>query len=179
MDYRPNVDAVVWFCNEILPIVQAEIPEANFTICGSRPAPTVRNLAKQRGVSVTGWVADTRPYLDRAEVFVAPLRMARGVQNKVLEALAMGLPCVASVAARSGTVIPNGEGILATDDPKEFAGHVVRLLQDGNWRTEMARWARAAAEANYRWEVQMAGLDEIVGTVAQPPRAVSASLERA
>lgn len=179
MDYRPNVDAVVWFCNEILPIVQAEIPEANFTICGSRPAPTVRNLAKQRGVSVTGWVADTRPYLDRAEVFVAPLRMARGVQNKVLEALAMGLPCVASVAARSGTVIPNGEGILATDDPKEFAGHVVRLLRDGNWRTEMARWARAAAEANYRWEVQMAGLDEIVGTVAQPPRAVSASLERA
>jgi sugar transferase (PEP-CTERM/EpsH1 system associated) len=179
MDYRPNVDAVVWFCNEILPIVQAEIPEASFTICGSRPAPAVRNLAKQRGVSVTGWVADTRPYLDRAEVFVAPLRMARGVQNKVLEALAMGLPCVPSVAARSGTVIPNGEGILATDDPKEFAGHVVRLLQDGNWRTEMARWARAAAEANYRWEAQMAGLDEIVGTVAQPPRAVSASLERA
>ena len=91
----------------------------------------------------------------------------------------MGLPCVASVATRSGTVIPNGEGILATDDPKEFAGHVVRLLQDSNWRTEMARRARAAAEANYRWEAQMAGLDEIVGTVAQPPRAVSASLERA
>jgi glycosyltransferase involved in cell wall biosynthesis len=92
----------------------------------------------------------------------------------------MGLPCVASVAARSGTVIPNGEGILATDDPKEFAGHVIRLLRDGNWRAEMARRARAAAEANYRWETQMACLDQIVEKVARPPpRAVPASLERA
>jgi sugar transferase (PEP-CTERM/EpsH1 system associated) len=174
MDYRPNVDAVVWFCNEILPIVQAEIPEANFIICGSRPVPAVRSLAKQRGVTVTGWVPDTRPYLDRAEVFVAPLRMARGVQNKVLEALAMGLPCVASMAAWSGTVVLNGEGILATDHPKEFAEHIVRLLRDGNWRAEMARKARAVAEANYRWEAQMRRLDQVIAALSQPlPRAGS------
>ena len=132
MDYRPNIDAVVWFCNEILPIVQAEIPAANFTICGSRPAPAVRRLAKRRGVTVTGWVADARPYLDRAEIFVAPLRMARGVQNKLLEALAMGLPCVASTAAWRGTVVPAAEGILATDDPQEFARNVIDLLGDSN-----------------------------------------------
>ena len=102
MDYFPNVDAVVWFCNEVLPIVQRQIPEAGLTICGSRPTATVRRLAKRRGVTVTGRVPDTRPYMDRAEVFVAPLRMARGIQNKLLEAMAMGLPCVASAAATSG-----------------------------------------------------------------------------
>jgi sugar transferase (PEP-CTERM/EpsH1 system associated) len=180
MDYRPNIDAVLWFCHEILPVIQAEIPEANFTICGSRPPPAVRSLAKRKGVTVTGWVADTRPYLDRAEVFVGPLRMARGVQNKVLEALAMGLPCVTSIAAWSGTVIPGGEGILATDDPGEFARHVVRLLRDATRRAEMGRKARAAAEANYQWEEQMALLDQVItAAVSQSaPSIASVSLER-
>ena len=162
MDYRPNIDAVVWFCDEILPIVQMEIPAANFTICGSRPALAVRRLAKRRGVRVTGWVADARPYLDRAEIFVAPLRMARGVQNKLLEALAMGLPCVASTAAWSGTAVADGQGILATDEPREFARHVIDLLGDSDGRAEMARRARAAAVANYRWEVQLACLDQVI-----------------
>jgi sugar transferase (PEP-CTERM/EpsH1 system associated) len=162
MDYRPNIDAVVWFCDEILPIVQANIPAANFTICGSRPAPAVRRLANRRGVRVTGWVADARPYLDRAEIFVAPLRMARGVQNKLLEALAMGLPCVASMAAWRGTVVADGQGILATDEPREFARHVIDLLGDSDGRAEMARRARAAAVANYRWEVQLACLDQVI-----------------
>ena len=162
MEYRPNIDAVVWFCDEILPIVQANIPVANFTICGSRPAPAVRRLAKRRGVRVTGWVADARPYLDRAEIFVAPLRMARGVQNKLLEALAMGLPCVASTAAWSGTAVADGQGILATDEPREFARRVIDLLGDSDGRAEMARRARAAAVANYRWEVQLACLDQVI-----------------
>jgi sugar transferase (PEP-CTERM/EpsH1 system associated) len=130
MNYRPNVDAVIWFCDEILPMVQAEIAGARLTICGSQPARVVRRLARRRGVSVTGRVPDARPYLDRAEVFVAPLRIARGVQNKLLEALAMGLPCVASTAAWRGIAIANGEGIIATDDPREFARHVVDLLRD-------------------------------------------------
>jgi polysaccharide biosynthesis protein PslH len=175
MDYRPNIDAVVWFCDEILPIVQTEIPGANFTICGSRPAQAVRRLAKRRGVTVTGWVPDARPYLDRAEIFVAPLRMGRGVQNKLLEALAMGLPCVASMAAWSGTVVADGDGMLATDEPMEFARHVAGLLQDRTRRAEMSRKARAAAEANYRWEVQLARLDEVIAAaVSQPTHMVAA-----
>lgn len=178
MDYRANVDAVVWFCDEILPIVRAQIPEATFTICGSRPVAAVRKLARQTGVTVTGWVPDTRPYLDRAEVFVAPLRMARGVQNKLLEAAAMGLPCVASSAAWRGTVIDNGQGILVADDPKEFAGLVVRLLRDVDWRADMAGRAHAAAAENYRWEAQMARLDQVISAVAQPlPLTTTASLE--
>jgi polysaccharide biosynthesis protein PslH len=180
MNYRPNVDAVVWFCREILPIVQSEIPGATLTICGSRPSSAVRRLAKQPGVVVTGWVTDTRPYLDLAEVFVAPLRMARGVQNKLLEALAMGLPCITSTAARRGTVLKDEDGILATDKPLEFAEQVIRLLRDANWRAEMARKARAATEANYRWDVQMAHLDHVIATkVPQPLAPPVSSLEQA
>jgi sugar transferase (PEP-CTERM/EpsH1 system associated) len=178
MDYFPNIDAVVWFCNETLPIVQAQVPEANFVICGSRPTTTVRRLAKRRGVRVTGWVPDTRPYLDGAEVFVAPLRMARGVQNKLLEALAMSLPCVAAKAAWRGTVVPQGEGILIADDPKEFAEHVVHLLRDGDFRSKMALKARAAAEANYQWEAQLAPLDRVIAALS-PQHSLSVSLERA
>lgn len=171
MDYFPNADAVLWFCNEILPRVQTQIPQASLTICGNRPTAAVRRLAKRPGVEVTGWVPDIRPYLDRAEVFVAPLRIARGVQNKVLEALAMGLPCVASTAAWTGTLIPRGTGILVGDDPNEFAAHIVRLLRDPALRTEMAVKAREAAEIKHRWEEQLAALDQVVAAVtAWPPR---------
>jgi sugar transferase (PEP-CTERM/EpsH1 system associated) len=179
MDYRPNVDAVVWFCDEILPIVQTEIRGATLTICGSRPSPAVRRLANQRGVTVTGWVPDARPYLDRAELFVAPLRMARGVQNKLLEALAMGLPCVASKAAWSGTVVAEGEGILAADDPREFALHIIDLLRDGDRRSEMARRARVAAEANYHWGAQLRRLDQVIAAAALQQRESQGILTRA
>jgi sugar transferase (PEP-CTERM/EpsH1 system associated) len=177
MDYFPNVDAVVWFCDKILPIVQQKIPEAGLTICGSRPLAAVRRLAERRGVTVTGRVPDTRPHLDEAEVFVAPMRMARGIQNKLLEALAMGLPCVASTAAATGTVVQDGAGILAADDPEEFAGHVVRLLRDGAFRAAMAGKARAAVEANYRWDAQLACLDQVIAAVS-PCRGFSVALER-
>jgi glycosyltransferase involved in cell wall biosynthesis len=90
----------------------------------------------------------------------------------------MGLPCVASEAAATGTVVPNGEGILAADDPEEFAEYVVRLLRDGAFRTEMAGKARAAAELNYRWETQLACLDRVIAALAHRP-ALSASLEPA
>ncbi len=168
MDYRPNIDAVMWFCDEILPAIRAEIPEANLMICGSRPVAAVRRLAKRGGITVTGWVRDTRPYLDRAELFVAPLRMGRGVQNKLLEALAMGLPCVASTAAWRGTLVPLGGGILATDDPLQFAGYIVRLLQDNKWRSEMAAKSRAAAEKEYRWGLHLEHLDRAIAEVTSP-----------
>jgi polysaccharide biosynthesis protein PslH len=165
MDYRPNIDAVLRFCNEILPLVQAEIPEASFTICGRRPVAAVRRLAQRRGVTVTGPVSDTRPYLDRAEVFTAPLRISRGVQNKLLEALAMGLPCVASPATLRGTLIAEGDGILAADQPRQFAAHIVRLLRDGRWRSEMACRGRAAAAAIYHWDAQLTSLDKVIAAV--------------
>ena len=175
MDYFPNIDAVLWFCDEILPAVQAQIPEATLTICGNRPTAAVRRLANRRGVIVTGWVPDTRPYLDAAEIFVAPLRMARGIQNKLLEALAMGLPCVASTAAWNGTVVPKGAGILVADDSKEFAAQIVRLLRDDALRAEMAGKARAIVESKYRWDRQMAALDRVVAAVTAWPATLAAN----
>lgn len=165
MDYLPNVDAVLWFCDEVLPLIQAKVTDASFAICGSRPVKAVQRLARRRGVTVTGRMPDMRPYLDSAEVFVAPLRMARGIQNKVLEALAMGLPCVSSVRAWGGTVIPQGEGILVADHPREFASHIVRLLQDDNYRADMARRGRLAVESNYTWDLQMQALDRVIANV--------------
>lgn len=167
MDYFPNADAVLWFCNQILPLVQAELPEATLTICGNRPTRAVRRLAERPGVAVTGWVPDTRPYLDQAEVFVAPLRMARGVQNKVLEALAMGLPCVASTAAFTGIIVPEGTGVLVSDDRKEFAAHIIRLLRDPALRAEMSEKARRMMEIRYRWEDQLAALDQVITGVTK------------
>ncbi len=167
MDYLPNIDAVQWFCDEIFPRVRAAVAQASFVICGSRPTEAVKQLARIDGVRVTGWVEDTRPELDCAEVFVAPLRMARGVQNKVLEGLAMGLPCVASIAAWSGTVIAQGQGILASDDPDEFASMIIKLLTDAPFRDQMAQRARAQAEANYTWQAQMDLLDGVIERVMQ------------
>jgi glycosyltransferase involved in cell wall biosynthesis len=179
MDYFPNVDAVVWFCDEILPLVQKQVPESTFTICGSQPAADVRRLSKRRGVTVTGRVPDIRPYLDRAEVFVAPLRMGRGIQNKLLEALAMGLPCVASTAAWSGTLVPKEQGVLVSDNPREFAEEIVCLLRDGDYRSAMARRARVAAETHCRWEEQMSHLDQVIEAVTVRWRpSVSSPVER-
>jgi sugar transferase (PEP-CTERM/EpsH1 system associated) len=165
MDYLPNVDAVSWFATEILPRVRADIPAAHFVICGSRPSPAVRALATLPGVSVTGRVPDVRPYLDAAEVFVAPLRIARGLQNKVLEAMAMGLPVVASIPAWRGTAFPVGEGIEASDDAAAFARLVIALLSDATRRAEYGRIARAAVERDYTWEAQLRSLDRVVAEV--------------
>lgn len=162
MDYRPNVDAVCWFCEAMLPLIRRERPDATFTICGSRPSRDVLRLARLPGVTVTGRVPDVRPYLDAAEVFVAPLRLARGIQNKLLEALAMGLPVVTSPAAWRGTEIPAGEGILVADQPETFAAEVLRLLQDDGFRADTARRGRAIVRERYGWSVQLAALDAVI-----------------
>lgn len=166
MDYFPNVDAVVWFCDAILPKIRQQEPQAEMIICGSRPSSAVRRLARLPGVTVTGWVADTRPYLGAAEVFVAPLRLARGIQNKLLEAMAMGLPVVTTMRAWRGTALGNGDGIVATDDAESFADQVVRLLQDAGYREEMGQRARAAVEAQYRWDDQLKCLDDVIAAVS-------------
>ena len=124
------------------------------------------------------FVPDTRPYLDSAEVFVAPLRMARGIQNKLLEAIAMGLPTVSSTAAWRSTVLAQGDGVLAADDPQEFADHVIHLLMDDDYRRQMGQKARAAAETHYTWDAQLRELDRVIAafTGAPAPAAVPSPL---
>ena len=167
MDYLPNVDGVLWFAEEILPLIQEKVPSATFTICGSKPLPRVESLASQKGVTVTGRVPDVRPYLDAAEIAVVPLRMARGIQNKLLEAMSMGLPCVSTSRAWHGVDATEGEGVVVMDDPAKFAGAVVALLQDDERRRESGLQARHAVERDYSWGPQLARLEAVLADVTR------------
>lgn len=165
MNYFPNVDGVMWFAREVLPLIQQEISGVTFTICGSAPDRRVRALRAVPGVTVTGTVPDVRTYLSQASVAVIPVRIARGVQNKLLEAMAMGLPTVATTAAWSGVEAMNGRDLLVADEPAAFADAVVRLLRDSALREQIGQAARAAVEANYRWDQALAQLDEVIAAV--------------
>jgi sugar transferase (PEP-CTERM/EpsH1 system associated) len=170
MDYLPNVDAVVWFAQEVLPLIRRDVPHASFVVCGSRPSAQVQALAELPGVTVTGRVPDVRPYVESADVFVGSLRIARGVQNKVLEALALRVPCVTTRKVLAGTEVTEAHGILAADDAAEFAAHVVRLLQDDSLREEQARLGREAVERLYDWQAQFAVLDRVIARALQAPQ---------
>lgn len=151
MDYWANVEGVTWFADEVWPIVLAAMPDARFVIVGSRPAPAVLSLAARRGVTVTGSVPDTRPYLAHAHAAVTPLRVARGVQNKVLEAMAMERVIVTSSAAVQGIDEQPPQDVLVADDATEFAQRVTTALRAparrsaGNRRyvTDRFHWSRS------------------------------------
>jgi sugar transferase (PEP-CTERM/EpsH1 system associated) len=168
MDYLPNVAGVVWFCEQVLPLVRRQVPDVTFTICGSRPNARVQALGTIRGVTVTGWVPDVRPYLERASVCVVPLQIARGIQNKVLEAMAMHLPTVTCSAAAAGIEAVLGKDLFVADAAPEFAAATVRLLQDEELRRRTGKAARACVEANYRWEHHLARLERILSDVTAP-----------
>jgi len=158
MDYWPNVDAVQWFCDEVFPILRRQDPELRFYIVGSRPAPQVQALAQAAGVTVTGTVPDVRPYIRHARVAVAPLRIARGIQNKVLEAMAMATPVVVSPQALEGIAAEPGRELLLAAEAADFADAVAQLLaRTGN---DMGLAARARVEHHYSWPSNLACIGE-------------------
>ena len=166
MDYLPNIDAVCHFSAEILPLVRREIPETKFYIVGLNPSPAVLRLADLPGVTVTGAVPDVRPYYARAAVAVAPVRIGRGVQNKVLQGMAMGLPVVASSVASRGIEAEPGRHLYVADEPAAVASHVVRLLRDPGERRVMGRNARGFVEANHAWERSLSRLEPLLARAA-------------
>jgi sugar transferase (PEP-CTERM/EpsH1 system associated) len=167
MDYFPNVQAVTYFCEEIFPLVRKAVPAATFVIVGARPTRRVRALRHRQGVTVTGQVADVRPYLRRSIVAVAPLLLARGVQNKVLEAMATGLPVVATPAAFQGTGATEGDGILVGQCPADFAALVVRLIRDPMAASMLGRRGRAFVERDCVWETQLSRLESFLTEAAE------------
>lgn len=163
MDYYPNIDAVVWFAREIFPLVRAEIPNARFQIVGTSPAPAVRGLSALPGVEVTGAVPDIRPFYARAHVSVAPLRIARGIQNKVLEAMAMAKPTVATPNALDGISAIDGEHLLVANDASQIAQATLNILRGHG--PDLGARARDNVIAHHAWPAQLAKLDQIISKV--------------
>lgn len=161
MSFPPNADAAVYFATEVLPLVRAQVPEARFRIVGKNPAPEVAALACA-DVEVTGFVDDVRPYLDRAAVFVCPLRKGAGIKNKILQAWAMGKPVVATSKSTGGLAVREGQNILVRDDPRGIADAVVELLENADKRRSMAAAARATAESSYGWARQARALESVM-----------------
>lgn len=169
MDYWANVDAVDWFARAILPQIRAVVPAAVFTIVGGNPAPKVKALAALPGITVTGRVPDVRPYLAHAAVVVCPLRIARGIQNKLLEGMAMARPVVATSQAFEGIEAEPGRDLLLADTPAGFAADVLQILA-GEHDADMGRRARKRVMETYSWDSNLQSLDE---QIAPPGRVMS------
>jgi sugar transferase (PEP-CTERM/EpsH1 system associated) len=165
MDYWPNIDAVAWFAEEVWPNLRAARPAASFVIVGTNPAPAVRRLAALPGIRVTGRVEDVRPYLAHARLVVAPLRIAQGVQNKVLEAMSMARPVVASPQALDGIAAEPGRHLVVAAEAEEFAAACAQLLSSGS--SPLGDAARAHVLRYYTWERNLARLTAILDA-AQP-----------
>lgn len=162
MDYRPNVAAVDSFARQTLPAIRAARPDARFAIVGRNPSRAVLALADLPGVIVTGAVPDVRGWLAAADVVVAPLRIARGIQNKVLEAMAMARPVVASPQAAEGIDAADGAHLLVAADPAEEAAKITGLLADPARARALGMAARARVEQRYRWAATLAPLDTLL-----------------
>jgi len=160
MDYWANADAVQWFARKIFPSIRADVIDAEFYIVGSRPTPDVRALEKLPGVTVTGAVRDIRPYIAHAMAAVAPMRIARGVQNKVLEAMAMGKPVLATPEAGEGISARAGIDLLIESEPELLHKQALRLLADKDDGIGPA--ARRCVLQNYGWEKNLQRFNELL-----------------
>jgi len=161
MDYWPNVDAVQWFCDNVFPALRERFPELRFYIVGSRPNPAVQALGQRPGVTVTGTVPDVRPYIAHAAVAVAPLRIARGIQNKVLEAMAMARAVVVSPQALEGIDAEPGSELVLAEDAAAFVDAVNALLASQDGAAEaIGLAARAKVQRRYSWSSNLACIGE-------------------
>lgn len=163
MDYWPNVDAAVWFARDILPRIQSRRPQTGFAIVGSNPAREVQALADLPGVRVTGRVPDVRPYLAHAAAAVAPLRVARGIQNKVLEAMAMARPVIATPAAVQGIDAEDGTHLRLADGAESFAETVLAVLAAAEAAAALGQRARDRVLWAYGWQRNLERLEALLG----------------
>jgi polysaccharide biosynthesis protein PslH len=149
MDYRPNVDAMLWFADNILP----QIPAAHLTIVGQQPHPRIQPLTQRENITLTGWVDSVQPYLDAATVYIAPLRMGSGTRLKILEAMASGCAIVATTIAAAGLSDEAKSAMVIADDEATFANAVSDLLKNPVKRAELGKCAKQMVKAHYDWSV--------------------------
>lgn len=161
MDYFPNIDGVLWFVREVYPAIRRAMPAAELQIVGADPSAEILRLRSLPGVTVTGFVKDVRPYLTEAAVAIAPLRIARGTQNKILECMAAGIPVVSTPQAAKGIQAVPNEHIIVADGPDATSRSVLDLLNDPARRMKIATAARAQVERAHSWPESMKILDSV------------------
>ncbi|MBF7072154.1 TIGR03087 family PEP-CTERM/XrtA system glycosyltransferase [Glaciecola sp. MH2013] len=160
MDYKPNIDAVLWFVENCWSQVSDAFPSAELVIAGMNPSPAIQKLTSKGNIKVTGFVDDIMPYFQAASVFVAPFQIARGVQNKVLQAMACEIPVVSTERGIEGIVHKNGDDVLLAKDAKEFTAHCIALLNDQAMAQEIGGKARQTIVDHYAWPEVLKPLTE-------------------
>ena len=172
MNYKPNADAVVWFAQHVWPRVRAGFPTAVFRIVGKSPSSEVQALASQPGIEVTGSVPDVRPWLHRSVCAVVPLRIARGVQNKVLEAMSCGRPVICSSAPLQGLAVEPGLHVLKADSAEEWVKAIGQVFEDGYLQQELGMAASAFVQLHHSWDECLATFEQLTirrdDTVVRP-----------
>jgi glycosyltransferase involved in cell wall biosynthesis len=153
MSFLPSVDAMIYFCRDVFPLITAKAPEAKLWIVGRDPTSEVRNLHNER-IIVTGTVDDVRPYLARASVFICPMRKGAGIKNKLLQAWAMGKPVVATSVGAGGLPAVHQKNVLIADDTHSFAREIICLLADPELRKTLGRNGRQTVLSKYTWDQQ-------------------------
>jgi sugar transferase (PEP-CTERM/EpsH1 system associated) len=176
MDYYPNQECMFDFCARTLPLVRARRPNVKLLIVGADPSAAVRKLGELPGVTVPGSVPDVRPYLQRSALMVAPLNIARGTQNKILEAMASGVPVVASGVAAGGVDAVAGEHFAVASTPEEYAQAILRTLGDPAERRRLAAAGRERMLSHHAWDRSMQRLDRIIDRCVNSWRDASGEL---
>jgi glycosyltransferase involved in cell wall biosynthesis len=160
MDFRPNVDAALWFAEAILPHITHVIPDVIFAVVGQKPHPRLEGLRTRADVRITGWVEAIQPYIRAADVYVAPLRMGSGTRFKLLETMATGRAIVSTSIGAEGLHVTHDEHLMLADDPQAFAAAVVSLLQSNKKRDALITRARELVTSTYDWSVIIPFVEE-------------------
>lgn len=162
MDYYPNQECMQRFCDQVWPLLQARRPNMKLLIVGADPSPEMRRLGERPGVTVTGSVPDVRPFVRRSAAMVAPLAIARGTQNKILEAMAMAVPVITSAIAAGGVDAVPGEHLRVADTPEQLANAVLEVVQDPRERQRLSVNGRQRVLSNHDWAQSMKRMDAII-----------------
>ncbi len=166
MFYFAYIDGILHFCQKSLPLIKKHFYRLKFYIVGARPTAAIHRLVRDEQIEVTGHVPRVEPYLEKTWVYVVPLRMAPGIQNKILEAMAYELPVVATSAAVSGIEAEPGRDLLVADSPADFAAAVNKLLESKQLRRQIGSQARRFVEENHNWARNLQALDEIIQEIS-------------
>lgn len=168
LDYHANIDGLAWFAAEVWPLVRRELPQLTLGLVGRNPAPAIRKLAHLPGIRVFADVPDVRPYLAAADIAIAPLRIARGIQNKVLESMAMALPVVCSPAALEGIAATPEQDLLVATAPADWSTAIRRLVHNPALRHQLAAAGRRHVEQHYAWPAALQPLASLLADLPSP-----------